>query len=118
MAPSRRNVRAAGEAQARYRALQRQIQELGWARPGSLVRRYMPCGNPSCRCMAEPPQLHGPYYQWSHKIRGKTRSLRLSEAQALRCREWTGNHRKLKKLVRRLETLAIQETDRILGAIS
>jgi hypothetical protein len=101
-----------------YRELKRQIAALGWARPGSVIRRYMPCGNPSCRCMATRPQLHGPYHQWSHKIGGKTLSLRLSEPQARLANEWAENYRKLKKLLRRMERLALQETDRILGSIS
>lgn len=106
------------EAQERYRALKRQIQGLGWARPGSVIRHYMPCGNPACRCMAQPPKLHGPYYDWSHKIRGRSVSLRLSPDQARLALEWAANHKTLKKLLRQLEALALQETDRILGAIS
>ena len=101
-----------------YRELQRQILALGWSRPGSVIRRFMPCGNPACRCMGKPPQLHGPYFQWSHKIGGKTQSLRLSEDQARLAREWADNYKQLKKLLRRMEQLALQETDRILGAIS
>lgn len=101
-----------------YRGLKRQIADLGWARPGSVIRRHMPCGKPSCRCMGRPPQLHGPYYQWSHKIGGKTRSLRLSETQAKLARVWAENYRKLKKLLRKMERLAIRETNRILGSIS
>lgn len=101
-----------------YRQLKRQILALGWARPGSVIRRYMPCGNPACRCMATPPELHGPYTQWSHKIGGKTRSLRLSENQARLAKEWAQNYKKLKNLLRRMEQLALQETDRILGSIS
>ena len=98
--------------------IRHEIASLGWTRPGSVIRRYMPCGNPSCRCMADPPLLHGPYYQWSHKLNGKTRSLRLSESQAALCLQWARNHKQLKQLVRKLEKLALQETDRILGAIS
>ena len=101
-----------------YRALKRQILALGWARPGSVIRRYMPCGNPSCRCMADPPALHGPYYQWSHKINGKTRSRRLSQGQARLCRQWADNYKKLKRLLHRMDRLALQETDRVLGSIS
>jgi hypothetical protein len=101
-----------------YQELKRSILALGWARPGSVIRRFMPCGNPDCRCMADPPQLHGPYYQWSHKIRGKTRSRRLSEDQAGRAKEWAANYRKLRQLLRRMERIALRETDRILGAIS
>jgi hypothetical protein len=105
-------------AEAEYRDLKRRIVELGWARPGSVTRRFMPCGQPTCRCMAKPPQLHGPYYQWSHKIGGKTVSLRLSEEQAKLALEWAGNYKQLKKLLRRMEQIALRETGRILGAIS
>lgn len=107
-----------GAAQEEYQELKRRIVELGWARPGSVTRRFMPCGQPTCRCMAKPPQLHGPYYQWSHKIGGKTVSLRLSEDQAKLALEWSGNYKQLKKLLRRMEQIALRETGRILGAIS
>lgn len=106
------------QAEQKYEALKREILALGWARPGSVIHRYMRCGNPSCRCMAKPPELHGPYYQWSHKIRGRSVSARLSEDQARIALEWAGNHKKLKKLLRQLEVMALQETDRILGTIS
>ena len=105
-------------AQARFEELKKHILELGFVRPGSLVRRYMPCGKPSCRCMGSPPRLHGPYYQWSYKIAGKTRSIRLSEEQARLCDQWIRNHRTLKRLLRQMEQLSLKETDRILGAIS
>jgi hypothetical protein len=68
--------------------------------------------------MADPPALHGPYYQWSHKIRGKTVTRRLSKAQAAVCREWLRNHRQLKATVRKMEALSLKETDRILRTIS
>lgn len=105
-------------AEAEYRELKRRIAELGWARPGSVTRRFMPCGRPTCRCTAKPPQLHGPYCQWSHKIGGKTVSLRLSEEQARLALEWGSNYKQLKKLLRRMEQIALRETGRILGAIS
>jgi hypothetical protein len=104
--------------QARYATLKQTLRALGLVRPGSLVERYMPCGRPTCHCMADPPALHGPYYQWTHKIGGKTVTRRLSAAQADVCREWIANHRALKALVRRMETLSLKETDRILRTIS
>lgn len=106
------------EAQRAYAALKRRLMALGWARPGSVTRRFMPCGQPTCRCMATPPQLHGPYVQWSHKIGGKTVSLRLSAEQATLALEWAGNYKQLRKLLRQMEKIALRETDRILGSIS
>jgi hypothetical protein len=104
-------------AEEEYRKLKSQIVALGWARPGSVIRRYMPCGKLSCRCKALPPQLHGPYYQWSHKIRGKTVSARLSEEKATLAKEWAEGHRKFKKLINRMERIALKETDKILAAM-
>lgn len=101
-------------AQEAYEQLKRALQRLGFVRPGSLVRRFMPCGKPSCRCMADPTQLHGPYYQWTMKLRGKTVTLRLTEAQAGLCEEWVSNHRSLKAIVRKMEALSLKETDRLL----
>ena len=101
-----------------YRNLKLQILSLGWARPGCVIIHYMPCGNPSCRCMAKSPKLHGPYIDWSHKIGGKSKSRRLSEEQAKKAKEWAENYKRLKNLLRQMEKLALQETDRILGSIS
>ena len=109
---------ASVDARTRFEQLKNEILQLGFVRPGSLVRRFMPCGNPTCRCMASPPQLHGPYYQWSYKVGGKTRSVRLSEQQAHLCEQWTANHKRLKRLVREMERLSLKETDRALREIS
>jgi hypothetical protein len=78
----------------------------------------MPCGKKGCRCQGDPPLLHGPYYQWTCKVRGKTVTIRLSLAQAQQCDEWLRNRRRFKKIVRQMETLSLKETDRILRTIS
>jgi hypothetical protein len=97
-----------------YEAIKAGLQRLGYVRPGSLVRRFMPCGKPSCRCMSDPPALHGPYYQWTLRIQGKTKTVRLNEYQARLCEEWIANHKKLKDIIRRMEAMSLKETDRLL----
>lgn len=106
------------DAQNAYRQLKQALLQLGFVRPGSVLRRLMPCGKPSCRCMADPPALHGPYYQWTHKLHGKTVTLRLTPAQAALCRDWAANHRRLKSIVRKMEGLSLRETNRLLRALS
>lgn len=51
-----------------------ELAALGPLRPGSLSQQYNVCGNPRCRCKADPPQKHGPYYQLSYTFRGKSHS--------------------------------------------
>lgn len=98
----------------RYRALQREVLELGYVRRGTLTRRFMPCGKPGCRCQAQPPQLHGPYYQWTRTVNGKTQTVRLTPEQARRVQQWIRNGRQLKRILRRMESLSLKATDRLL----
>jgi hypothetical protein len=64
--------------------------------------------------MADPPVLHGPYYQWTIKLLGKTKTLRLTAEQARLCEAWIANHRKLKNIVGKMEALSLRETNRLL----
>ena len=92
----------------RYRRLAGQLAEVGWILKGSVVERYVPCGHPGCRCHAEPPQLHGPYWQWSTAVNAKTVSRRLSEQQAQQYREWIDNRKRLEAILAQMHEIADQ----------
>lgn len=55
--------------------------------------------------MADPPRPHGPYFQWTRKVRAKTVGRWLSAEQAEDYRPWVENSRRLRELVARLEAL-------------
>ena len=98
----------------RYEALKRQIADVPPIRRGSVVRRFMPCGKPGCRCQAKPPRLHGPYYQWTRKVEGKTVTVRVDGAQAKLLQEWIANGRRLDKLIRQMEVVSLRLTEKLL----
>ena len=100
--------------QQRYNELKRSIGKLGLIRHGSLVRRFMPCGTPGCHCHDDPPKLHGPYYQWTRKLHGKTVTVRLDEQQAKVLAEWIENGRQLDEILGQMEAIALRITDRVL----
>ncbi len=93
--------------QRTYRALAEELAAelatVGFISPGSLVSRYTSCGKPGCRCQADPPQRHGPYYQWSRAVAGKTVSRRLNEADAELYRSWIANRRRLERIIAQME---------------
>jgi hypothetical protein len=99
--------------QARAAAIAAEIAALGFALPGTLTDRPMRCGHPRCRCHADPPQLHGPYHQWTRKKDGKTVTRFLSDDQLADYQPWFDNHRRLRELIAELETLsqAIADAD-------
>ena len=80
----------------------------GPALPGTLSERYMRCGKKTCRCKADPPQLHGPYHHWTRTMAGKTVTKSLTEVQAERYRPWFENARRLREALTALETRSVQ----------
>ena len=89
-----------------------ELASLGLALPGTLIERRIRCGKPGCRCHADPPRLHGPYWQWTRKVAGKTITRLVPDEQLADYRQWLDNHRRLRALVAELEalTLAIADT--------
>jgi hypothetical protein len=57
------NTKRESEIERQIEKLKRELAGLGQLRPGSLSKQYTLCGHPGCRCVATPPQKHGPYYQ-------------------------------------------------------
>ena len=94
--------------QTRYGKLKAALRKIGFICPGSVAKRYMPCGNPSCGCAAGPYAHHGPYYEWTRKVRGKTVSVRLTAEQARLYQEWIQNDRRLKKILGRMRVLSMR----------
>ncbi|HEY3033702.1 MAG TPA: DUF6788 family protein [Streptosporangiaceae bacterium] len=94
--------------EAELARLKGEIASVGFVSPGSVVRRFMPCGKPGCRCQGDPPQLHGPYWQWSHKVGGKTATRRLTEDQARLYQQWIANRHRLGELLVRMEQVSSQ----------
>lgn len=97
--------------QARRR-ISDQLAHIDGVLPGSIVERYQRCGKAACRCKADPPQLHGPYIQWTRKVAGKTVTRTLTDEQYQRYRPWFDNARRLRELTAELEahSLATAET--------
>jgi hypothetical protein len=102
-------------------SLQRLTSDLsstGFISSGSVVRRFMPCGKLGCRCQADPPQLHGPYWQWSRVVGGKTVTRRLTEGQASLYREWIASRRHLTKTLAEMDKVSEQAIAILLKAAS
>lgn len=97
--------------QRRYRELAAQLADLGYIAAGSITRRGTRCGTPGCRCHADPPQLHGPYYQWTAKVNGKTITRRLSDEEAELYKQWIGNDRQLRAILTQMRQVAGQATE-------
>src|SRR6266702_2952297 len=64
-------------------ALLRQVSELGDFQPGSISSPTRKCGKPSCHCAKPNDPGHGPHYQLTQKIDGKTVTQNLPSPAAI-----------------------------------
>ena len=83
----------------------------GPALPGTLTVRSYACGKPGCRCHADPPQLHGPYAEWTRKIDGKTVTRRLTDDQLAAWQPLFDNAKKIRTLLAELQELTLAIVD-------
>ena len=109
------NVPPTPAQKARARRLARQIAghlaSADFILPGTLTERMTRCGRANCRCHADPPQLHGPYHQWTRKIGSKTVTRILTDDQLADYQPWFDTQRKIRALITELETLSQQIAD-------
>ncbi len=106
------------QLEQRHRKLLAELADIGFVLRGSIARRLNRCGNPTCRCKADPPILHGPYYKWTRKVAGKTVNATLSPEEAARGKEWTRNMRKLDRVVAQLQDVGLRAASLLCGAKS
>lgn len=64
--------------------LLRQICELGDFQPGSITSAVRRCGKPGCHCAKPDDPGHGPHFQLTQKVGGKTVTQNLPSQAALR----------------------------------
>jgi hypothetical protein len=83
------------------------VARSGPALPGTLTQRHTRCGREGCRCGADPPQLHGPYWSWTRKVNNKTVTRYLSDEEVADYEAFFDNAKRLRGLLAELENLGL-----------
>jgi hypothetical protein len=110
-----RTKRQLASYNSRYRDLARQLAEVDYIASGSVARRFHRCGRTTCACASDPPQLHGPYWNFTAKVDGKTVNKRLSEREARLYEQWISNDRKVRALLSEMREVAAKAQALILA---
>jgi len=103
--PSRKASRPSplSTADRNFRQAQHDLQQLEYFLKGTVLKRMMKCGQAQCACHRDPSRRHGPYFEWTYKAKGKTVNVKLSRQAAPLYQAATGQHRKLKAILARME---------------
>ena len=90
----------------RFLELKRELQNVGYFCKGTVLERKMKCGQPGCACHTDPAKRHGPYWEWTYKLNGKTVHVQLTAETGPIYQPASRQHRKLKLALARLERLS------------
>lgn len=90
--------------------IKRKIDALGPFLPGSLSTQWNVCSTPGCRCKDKHnPQKHGPYYQLSFSVDGKSSTLFVKKKDASEVRKRIRRYKKFKELCRELVKASVEQ---------
>jgi len=90
----------------RFRQARQQLLHLQYFLKGIVSKRMMQCGRLNCACHRDPSRRHGPYFEWTFKVKGMTVNVKLSPQAAPLYQAATQQHRQLKAALAKGERLA------------
>lgn len=90
----------------RFQELKRGLDQLEYFCKGTVLKRMTKCGRAYCACRSDPDKRHGPYFELTYKIDGKTVNVRLSPETAPLYKAASTQFRKLKATLQRLEKIS------------
>ena len=90
----------------RFQERKRGLDQLEYFCKGTVLKRMTKCGKAYCACRSDPNKRHGPYFELTYKVDGKTVNLRLSPDAAPLYRAASAQFRKLKTTLQRLEKIS------------
>ena len=88
---------------ARYERLKKRVMEMGPVQMGTITERMD--RRPDARGEI---RERGPYYQWTFKESGRTRTVNLTREQARLWRTAIANHRKLEAILKEMREVSLR----------
>lgn len=79
--------------------IKQKLLKLGPMLPGSISEQWNVCGTPGCKCKSkEKPIKHGPYYQLSFSVKGKSSSFFVKKQDLAEAHKRIQRYKQFKKL--------------------
>jgi hypothetical protein len=95
-------------------ALKEALAALGPMLPGSISTQWNVCGKPGCRCKdPDRPRRHGPYYQLSFSVGGRSSTLFFKREELAAVRACVRRYRRFKELCTQLVAAYVAQARRV-----
>jgi hypothetical protein len=85
--------------QKKIEQIRQKLLKLGPMLPGSISEQWNVCGTPGCKCKSrKKPTKHGPYYQLSFSVKGKSSSFFVKKQDLAEAYRFIKRYKQFKKL--------------------
>lgn len=86
-----------------FEQLKQKLLNLGPVLPGSISEQWNVCGTSGCKCKdSANPKKHGPYYQLSFSVGGRSSSMFIRKEDVAEARRRVKRYQEFKKLTMEL----------------
>ncbi len=90
--------------------IKEKIQNTGRFHPGKISLQYTVCNNKNCQCHDKiNPKKHGPYYQLSYSVKGKSRTRFIKSSDLSKVNEYINEYQRIKELLSDLSEAYVDE---------
>jgi len=91
------------ELKKRIKKIRKELNNLDLVLPGSITVQWYSCKKKGCKCMdKENPVKHGPYYQLSYTIDGKSSTMLIKDKDLVKAKKAIKNYRRFRELNKEL----------------
>ncbi len=95
---SRKREKAMGKHEPNK--IKKEILKSGKFHPGKISLQYTVCNKPNCACKDKiNPKKHGPYYQLSYSVKGKSRTRFIKAKDIQKVNEYIDEYNRIKDLL-------------------
>ena len=86
-----------------FQRIKKKLADLGPILPGSISEQWNVCGTAGCQCKdPDNPIKHGPYYQLSFTVAGKSSTMFIKKEDIVEARKRIKRYKKYKTLTKEL----------------
>jgi hypothetical protein len=89
-----------------FEETRKELCSISYLKKGTLSKCYQTCGTASCRCHKDKRYRHGPYWWWSTKKGGRTKTILVPQEMLSEVRSYIDNYKLLKSKAKKLEDIS------------
>ena len=101
-------MKKTGVIDKKIKKLKNELLTMDYILRGTINKKYLKCGKKECICHKDPDKLHGPYYLFTKKIKGKTVGKLYSKKEADFLNVYLKKYNYIVDVIRRISDLSAQ----------